>query len=77
MIGICSRMKISSKDILKLRKLKLKQVSCSEHIEKIGEGKKFLSCDSRHVSLLFSGLFTDGRLPPLQTFIKFDTAENL
>ena len=66
-------MKISSKDILKLRKLKLKQVSCSEHIEKIAEGKKFLSCDSRHVSIAV----TDGRLPPLQTFIKFDTAENL
>ena len=48
---MCSRMKISSKDILKLRKLKLKQVSCSEHIEKIAEGKKFLSCDSRHVSI--------------------------
>lgn len=72
-IGMCSRMKISSKDILKLRKLKLKQVSCSEHIEKIAEGKKFLSCDSRHISIAV----IDGRLPPLQTFIKFDTAENL
>ena len=70
---MCSRMKISSKDILKLRKLKLKQVSCSEHIEKIAEGKKFLSCDSRHVSIAV----IDSRLPPLQTFIKFDTAENL